>query len=396
MSRDTSADTSAATVSGTGALTDAGGGRTTRRRVVALALLAPALIATAAPAATARDARPDGAVQRQLDLLVERDGVPGALAYVNGRTYTAGTAEVGTGRPMVDADARFRLASDTKAFTATAVMRLVADGKVRLDAPAGRYVPQLAQSPVTVRQLLKQRSGLPEYTNLVDWHGGPYTDEDFLALALAEGPDFEPGARWAYSNTNYLALGLVINKTSGQEYRTYIERTVLRPLDLRNTYWPAPGEQTLRGPHAHNYGYHPADPGAGVVDVTELPGYEFGSSGGLVSTPKDLNTFWEGLFDGRLLPGWAVRQMTGDTTDVSGRDVYPQGSRYGYGVASIPLSCGGAYWGHGGDLPGNSVAGGHATTGRGNVTVYTTTWAAEGDRLRHLQGAVDAALCAKR
>ncbi|MGW8672740.1 serine hydrolase domain-containing protein [Streptomyces niveus] len=396
MSRDTSADTSAATVSGTGALTDTGGGRTTRRRVVALALLAPALIATAAPAATARDARPDGAVQRQLDLLVERDGVPGALAYVNGRTYTAGTAEVGTGRPMVDADARFRLASDTKAFTATAVMRLVADGKVRLDAPAGRYVPQLAQSPVTVRQLLKQRSGLPEYTNLVDWHGGPYTDEDFLALALAERPDFEPGARWAYSNTNYLALGLVINKTSGQEYRTYIERTVLRPLDLRNTYWPAPGEQTLRGPHAHNYGYHPADPGAGVVDVTELPGYEFGSSGGLVSTPKDLNTFWEGLFDGRLLPGWAVRRMTGDTTDVSGRDVYPRGSRYGYGVASIPLSCGGAYWGHGGDLPGNSVAGGHATTGRGNVTVYTTTWAAEGDRLRHLQGAVDAALCAKR
>ncbi|MFF2940515.1 serine hydrolase domain-containing protein [Streptomyces niveus] len=396
MSRDTSADTSAATVSGTGALTDAGGGRTTRRRVVALALLAPALIATAAPAATARDARPGGAVQRQLDLLVERDGVPGALAYVNGRTFTAGTAEVGTGRPMVDADARFRLASDTKAFTATAVMRLVADGKVRLDAPAGRYVPQLAQSPVTVRQLLKQRSGLPEYTNLVDWRGGPYSDEDFLALALAEGPDFEPGAQWAYSNTNYLALGLLINKTSGQEYRTYIERTVLRPLDLRNTYWPAPGEQTLRGPHAHNYGYHPADPGAGVVDVTELPGYEFGSSGGLVSTPKDLNTFWEGLFDGRLLPGWAVRQMTGDTTDVSGRDVYPRGSRYGYGVASIPLSCGGAYWGHGGDLPGNSVAGGHATTGRGNVTVYTTTWAAEGDRLRHLQGAVDAALCAKR
>ncbi|MEV8346266.1 serine hydrolase [Streptomyces niveus] len=65
--------------------------------------------------------------------------MPGALAYVNGRTYTAGTAEVGTGRPMVDA--RFRLAGDTKAFTATAVMRPVADGKVRLDAPAraGRY-----------------------------------------------------------------------------------------------------------------------------------------------------------------------------------------------------------------------------------------------------------------
>lgn len=131
------------------------------------------------------------------------------------------------------------------------------------------------------------------------------------------------------------------------------------------------------------------------MDVTELPGYEFGASGGLVSTPADLNAFWDGLFGGRLLPGWALRLMTGDTTDVGGQDVYPTGSRYGYGVASIPLSCGGVYWGHGGDLPGDSVGGGRATGGRGTVTVYTTTWAAEGESLGHLQGAVDAALCAE-
>lgn len=394
MSRDltTGAHTATSDNTGAGRPGRAGGGR--RRAAVAVALLAPALLAAAGPVATARDAG-TGAVQRQLDLLVEHDGVPGALAYANGRTYTAGTADRETGRPMADADARFRLASDTKAFTAAAVMRLVADGKVRLDAPAGRYVPQLAQSTITVRQLLKQRSGLPEYTNLIEWAGGPYTDEGFLALALAKGPDFAPDAEWGYSNTNYLALGLVINKASGYGYRTYIEKTVLRPLGLENTYWPAPGELTLRGPHARNYGYHPASPEAGVVDVTELPGYEFGPSGGLVSTPKDLNAFWRGLLDGRLLPGWAVRQMTHDTTDVGGRDVYPRGSRYGYGVASIPLSCGGVYWGHGGDLPGNSVGGGHATAGRDDVTVYTTTWAAEGERLSHLQGAVDAALCAK-
>ncbi|MFI6082916.1 serine hydrolase domain-containing protein [Streptomyces sp. NPDC051217] len=289
-----------------------GGGRH-GRRVVAAALLAPALFATAAPVAAAREARPGG-VQHQLDLLVERDGVPGALAHADGRTYTAGTGALGTDGPTADADARFRLAGDTKAFTAAAVMRLVADGKVRLDSPARRYVPQLAENPVTVRELLKQRSGLPEYTTLIDWSGGPYTDEDFLALALATDQDFEPGTDWGYSHTNYLVLGLLINNTSGENHRGYIERTVLRPLGLDNTYWPAPGEPTPRGPHAHDY------------------------AGGPVSTPKDLNTFWEGLFEGRLLPGWAVRQMTNDTTDVGGRDVYPQGSRYGYGVASIPLS----------------------------------------------------------
>ncbi|GHF50080.1 MULTISPECIES: hypothetical protein [Streptomyces] len=61
------------------------------------------------------------------------------------------------------------------------------------------------------------------------------------------------------------------------------------------------------------------------------------------------------------------------------RYVYTAGSRYGYGVASVPLSCGGVYWGHGGDLPGGSVGGGRASDGGGTVTVYTTTWTAEGD-----------------
>ncbi|MFB6809662.1 serine hydrolase domain-containing protein [Streptomyces sp. NPDC056387] len=363
-----------------------------RKRVAIAVLLASTIIGAAVPAAAAKPADP---VQRQLDLLVDGDGVPGALAYDGRTTRTAGVADRESGRPMVDARGRFRLASDTKAFTATAVMRLVADGRIRLDDRAGRWVPQLAERPVTIRQLLKHTSGLPEYATLVDWTR-PGTPEEHLALALKEKPVFDAGTDWGYSNTNYLALGMVIDKASGVGFRTYVERTILRPLHLDDTYWPAPGELALRGPHARNYGVNPAAPEAGRVDVTDLPGYEFGASGGLVSTPEDLNAFWDGLFGGRLLPDWALRRMTQDTTAIGGRDVYPAGSRYGYGVASIPLSCGGVYWGHGGDLPGDSVGGGRATGGRGTVTVYTTTWAAEGESLRHLQGAVDAALCAKR
>ncbi|MFI2781250.1 serine hydrolase domain-containing protein [Streptomyces sp. ALB3] len=360
-----------------------------RNHVATVLLLAATLTGALAPVAAARPSDP---VQRQLDLLVNRDGVPGALAHGGRETRTAGIADKATGQHMTGPQGRFRLASNTKAFTATAVMRLVADGRVRLDDHAGNYVPQLVGSPVTVRQLLKQTSGLPEYSALVDWSEAG-TPQEYLALALDAEPDFRPGEGWGYSNTNYLVLGMVIDKASGVGFRAYVERTILRPLHLDDTYWPAPGELALRGPHARNYGVHPALPEAGVVDVTELPGYEFGASGGLVSTPGDLNTFWDGLFGGRLLPGWAVRLMTRDTTDVGGRDVYPTGSRYGYGVASVPLSCGGVYWGHGGDLPGGSVGGGRATGGRGTVTVYTTTWAGEGPRLRHLQGAVDAALC---
>ncbi|MFF5895480.1 serine hydrolase domain-containing protein [Streptomyces argenteolus] len=361
------------------------------KRIAAAVLFAATLTGAFAPVAAARQPDP---VQRQLDALVERDGVPGALAYDGRTTRVAGVADLESGRSMVDEQGRFRVASNTKAFTAAAVMRLVVDGRIRLDESAGTYVPQLVGRGITVRQLLKQRTGLPEYTALVDWTLPPGTSEDYLGLALRAEPAFEPGADWGYSNTNYLVLGMVIDKVAGVDFRTYIERTVLRPLHLDDTYWPAPGELDLRGPHARNYGFHPAHPEAGRVDVTELPGYEFGASGGLVSTPEDLNAFWDGLFGGRLLPGWATRLMTRDTSDVSGRDVYPAGSRYGYGVASIPLSCGGVYWGHGGDLPGDSVGGGRAMGHRGTVTVYTTTWAAEGTSLRHLQGAVDAALCA--
>ncbi|MFE1234019.1 serine hydrolase domain-containing protein [Streptomyces sp. NPDC058745] len=363
-----------------------------RKRIATAVLLAATTIGAFVPAAAARPIDP---VQRQLDLLVDADKVPGALAYDGRTTRTAGVADLESGRPMVDERGRIRVASNTKAFTAAAVMRLVADGRIRLDDRAGRYVPQLSEYRITIRQLLKQTSGLPEYATLVDWTR-PGTPEDHLDLALKEKPGFEPGTGWGYSNTNYLALGMVIDKASGVGFRAYIERTILRPLHLDDTYWPTPGELSLRGPHARNYGVHPAAPEAGRVDVTELPGYEFGASGGLVSTPKDLNAFWDGLLGGRLLPDWAVRQMTRDTTAVGGRDVYPAGSRYGYGIASIPLSCGGVYWGHGGDLPGDSVGGGRATAGRGTVTVYTTTWAAEGESLRHLQGAVDTALCAKK
>ncbi|MGG8480645.1 serine hydrolase domain-containing protein, partial [Streptomyces lividans] len=226
-----------------------------RKRLAAAVLLAAALTGALAPVAAAHPGRPGhpGAVQRQLDLLTARDGVPGALAYDGRTTRTSGVADLESGRAMTDERGRFRLASDTKAFTATAVLRLVADGRLGLGDRAGSYVPQLADSPLTVRQLLKQTSGLPEYSALVDWTR-PGTPEEYLALALDAEPVFEPGTDWGYSNTNYLVLGMVIDEVSGVGFRTYVERTILRPLHLDDTYWPAPGELDLRGVHARNYG----------------------------------------------------------------------------------------------------------------------------------------------
>ncbi|UCM88947.1 serine hydrolase domain-containing protein [Streptomyces marincola] len=368
-----------------------------RRRITAVAPVAAALLAVSAPVAAAGGGQPGGGtdpVQRQLDRLVAENGVPGVLAHTESRTWTAGTAETGSGRPMVGADGSVRVASNTKSFTAVAVMRLVTERQLGLTDRAGRYVPQLADSRVTVRQLLNQTSGLPEHVAHMDWSDQDQTPEDLLALALAQEPAFEPGAQWGYSNTNYLVLGMIIERVTGEDFRTYIEDTILRPLHMDATYWPERGELGLRGPHAHNYGVHPADPEAGPTDLTELPGHLFGASGGLVSTPEDLNTFWRALFDGQLLPRWAVWLMTHDTTAIGGDGMHPAGSRYGYGVASFPLSCGGVYWGHGGDLPGDSVAGGHVPgPDGGTVTVYTTSMAMPGETRDRLHAAADAALC---
>ncbi|TDC80178.1 serine hydrolase domain-containing protein [Streptomyces hainanensis] len=368
-----------------------------RRRLTAAALFAATLVGVAAPVAAAggRDTDP---VREQVDRLVEQDGVPGALAFTGDATYRAGTAESGTDRPMVGADGRVRIASNSKSFTSVAVMRLILDGRLGLGDRAGAYVPRLAGSEVTVRELLAQRSGLPEYVGLMDWTAVDSTPEDHLALALSQEPLFEPGTDWAYSNTNYLVLGMIIESVTGDDFRTYVEDTVIEPLGLDATYWPEPGETALRGPHAHNYGVSPADPEAGPTDLTELPGHLFGAAGGLVSTPEDLNAFWEALFDGELLPRWAVWLMTHDASTVGGDGVHPEDTRYGYGIASFPLSCGGRYYGHGGDLPGDTVLGGHLpgsrAAGSRTVTVYTTTMAMPGDTRTHLQETVDTALCA--
>jgi D-alanyl-D-alanine carboxypeptidase len=312
----------------------------------------------AVPGTGDRTARPN-AVRHELDALVTDTAVPGALAHSGhgrrGRTYTAGVANSAPGGSWWARTAGSASPASPSRITATTVMRLVTDGELGLDDPAGRYV---------------------------------------LDISLAQGPRFAPGTDWGYSNTNHLVLGLVIERVTGEDFRAYVERSVIEPLGLRNTYWPAPGELGLRGPHAHNYGVHPLHPQDGAVDATELPGHEFGASAGLVSTPEDLNTFWDGLFGGRLLPGRAVRLMTRDTTDV-GDDGYPEGSRYGYGVRSNRLSCGGECWGHLGDLPGDSVAAGHADKGRGTLTVYITTHHSTNPASAgHLQAAVDAAFCA--
>lgn len=338
-----------------------------------------ALLATASPALS--DSGRDAALQRQVDRLVAQDGMTGAVLTVRGRdgrttTWRAGTAERGTGRPMVGGDGRFRAASVTKPVIAAAVLRLVDEGKLDLDQQVEHYLPgALRGAPVTVGHLLKHTSGLPEYFDLVDYTK-PVVAAEHLALALTRPMTGKPGERWSYSNTNYLVAGMLIEKVTGKDFREVTEAGVLKGLP--GTYWPKPGELGIRGRHAHTYGVSPASPQSGVTDTTQLPGYAFGAGGGLVSTPEDLNRFWQSV------PAATLRTMLADPVPAT----EPEGSRYGLGLYTYPLSCGTA-WMHDGGLPGTRVLSGRDRAGRA-ATVYVTG-TPKSDR--RLFAALDAALC---
>ncbi|GII57945.1 peptidase [Planotetraspora thailandica] len=371
------------------------------KRLLSLGLITALLIAgTAGPALAVSEQsrnRQSQDLQQRLDRLTRIDGLPGAIVHVTdqrGRTVTvtSGTAELGTGRRMVGPDARFRIASVSKPFIAVTVLKLGID----LDKPVERYLPGVLRGTgegaaidgrdITVRQLLLQTSGLPEFADIVDWSKGP---QDYLKLALSRKPTGEPGERWSYSNTNYLVAGMIVEKVTGRDYQAVTREQIFDSLGMKDTYWPEPGELGIRGPHAHTYGVHPLTPDAGVIDVTELPGHEFGPSGGLISTPADLNRFWRGVFEGRLLPAKTVHTMIAGMVP-SGA----VGDEYGLGVAREPLSCGGSAWFHDGDLPGVSTVSGTDRKGR-QATVYVTGSADTPARRSDLYAVFDAALCLK-
>ncbi|MEU5091316.1 serine hydrolase domain-containing protein [Streptomyces sp. NPDC021356] len=379
--------------------------RTARRvrmaRYATTATAAAGLALTAiAPTAASAAPRPD-VVQQRLDALVKDDGMPAALATVKGRdgrsrTYTAGVGDLATGA-KVPVDGQIRAGSNTKAFTAVVVLQLVAEGKVGLDASVDTYLPGLLRGDgidgrnITVRQLLQQTSGLPEYMDapaLTDFTTIQYRyfePRELLDGALAQKAHFAPGAQWEYSNTNYLVAGLLIQKVTGRPFGEEVTKRVIDRIGLRHTYVPATGETALREPHPH--GYLNTGPDAPLIDYTEMDSSMAWSAGAVVSTNTDLNTFYSALLTGRLLPAAQLAQMR---TTVPAELLGP-GVRYGLGIQSRPLTCGGLVWGHGGTSVGYRTRGGVTEDGRAvNIAVTTIPDAPTAERMTD---AVDAALC---
>ena len=156
----------------------------------------------------------------------------------------------------IDAETNFRLASFTKQFTAMAVMLLVRDGKLRYDQPLTDIFPGFPPyaRAITVRHLLTHTSGLPDYEDAMD--ANQWTpehqiqDEDVLALLQRQAkPQFAAGTSWAYSNSAYVLLGLIVAKVSGEPFGQFLEDRIFKPLHMRDTLAYRNGKKPYRIAH---------------------------------------------------------------------------------------------------------------------------------------------------
>ena len=400
----------------------AAGTRAGRRRSVVWRVLAvpvAAAIALGAVGGTASAAPSKGeaeSLKSRAQGLVEA-GYPAALAAVTdskgesaGAAVGKGNLETGQAPPM---DGEVRVGSNTKTFVAVVVMQMVQEGKVGLDEPIETYLPGLIRgegidaSRITVRQLLQHTSGLPDFdetlfgtTDVFQYRYHYVTPRDVLDSALSKPAQFEPGTQWKYTNTNYIVLGMLVERVSQRPVGEQIDERIVKKLGLSHTYFPAPGEEKIRGTHPR--GYHLNGEGK-LEDITEMDPTWGWAAGAMVSTPSELNTFFQAVFDGRLLTQSSIDEMKNGAVDAS--SYLGSGTVYGLGLIGRSLSCGGTAWGHGGTIYGyqtDNAVGPDGTAVTVAVTALPTAIADQSnlessakEKYQRNKDAVDATLCHK-
>ncbi|MCP9956497.1 serine hydrolase domain-containing protein [Streptomyces sudanensis] len=378
----------------------------------AVLALAVSSLPSAAASAAPRPPGTEWSVQRDADALRDT-GVTGVAVRVDTPHGTvrarSGVGDLVTRRP-VPVDGHLRLGSVTKTFVATVVLQLVGEKRLSLDDTVEELLPGVVSGAgndgrtITVRDLLRHTSGLPDYVHDVFPDPGArtyfahrwraYEPEELVALAVRHAPAFPAGTGWAYSNTNYVLAGMIIEKVTGRTWDRQVRDRILRPLGLRHT--DTPGTRPFL-PHPHAANHQQFTPDGPMVDTT-IPyrPFDSGADGSMTGTARDLNRFLAALEGGRLLKPAELAAMR-TTVPVPRDGGHPEGTRNGLGLFSTPLSCGGVYLGHGGSGFGYVVRAATTADGRRTVTVSAhsrsadpRTAARQEDALRRL---VDRALC---
>jgi D-alanyl-D-alanine carboxypeptidase len=296
-------------------------------------------------------------------------GSPGALVLVDvgpSRREAASGLAVLRGHVPLHARDRFRIGSITKTFVAVVVLQLVDEHRLRLGDTVERWLPGLVPrgDRISVRELLGHTSGLADYADdaafvrrTVAQPRRRWTPRELVRVAFALGPVARPGERFTYASTNYVLLGLVVERATGTSLERQLRRRILAPLRLQDTSF-APGPR-LPGRSVHGYAPSNYDGIVGSLatarDRSKVGASWVWAAGAMVSTAPDLSRFLGALLQGRLLPPRLLRLMRP-----------PPGARYGLGLASFRTPCGTAI-GHTGALLGTISVAWSSSDGRRRV-----------------------------
>ena len=236
-----------------------------------------------------------------------------------------GEADLDADVPLTPDD-RFRIGSVTKQFAAAGLLVLVDEGKVSLDDPLSKYLPDYPNgAKITIEQLLNHTSGIKSYTDIPGVMEGPIqrdlTTVQMFDYFRDEKPDFAPGEAWRYNNSGYVLVGAVIEAASGQPWHAYLEQALFEPLGMTHTGYGA--DPAVIADHVAGYSMEGPKP----VPARPLSMTQPHAAGALVSSVDDLARWNRALHEGKVLkPATYARMVTPvDKAVIAG---------YGYGITA--------------------------------------------------------------
>jgi len=215
----------------------------------------------------------------------------------------------GTERKPLTAANRFRLGSITKMYTATMILQLVEEGKLKLTDTLDKFLPQVPNAgKITIAQILSHRSGIPNVRRERDAQKKvstiPMGKDEMLALIVKATPDFEPDTKQSYSNSGYFLLGLILEKITDKSCAEALEERITSKIGLKDTYLTT-GNIDVNKNEALTYIHFGGD----WKPVTETHPTILFSAGAIVSTPGDMAKFIQALFEGKLVSRETLDQM---------------------------------------------------------------------------------------
>ncbi len=365
-----------------------------------LLLISVALLGTGATSTSTVALKPisQTALQTMVETTAKELLIPGAVVLLRtpqGEFVAAyGTTKLGTTNPPT-ADTYFRIASNTKTMTAAVIVQLAQEGKLRFSDPVSNYVAGVPNGDhITIAELLDMRSGLYNFLNAPELSESAdhdmtrvWSPAELLSIAFAHPPNFSPDAEYEYSNTNYVLLGLVIEKVERKTLSQAMQDRLFGPLGLQHTELPASDVNAIPAPYSHGYLYGSASVAfvgeppysdavkaaarAGTLKPTDYTGLNHSfawAAGSAISNANDCATWIQALVSGHVFDAGYQQLWLNSLRPEDPKK--PDGQAYGYGIILLRWASNAMYY-HGGETAGYNSFIGYDPTNKVTLIVWT-------------------------